>query len=539
MKKLLIVILLLSWACSANAKIEVWVHPWLKPISIEEAPPSMPETSIKIRTTPGEYEPACFAVCSEKKATASVSLADCTSGPVLPGAWCEIHRVEPMADNTQPKRLYEFSLPVELKPDQTQFFWVTVRPPEDTPPGIYNGKIEISSESAMESIDFSVEVLPFRLQESPITGGVFMCLVDLPPGWYRDMKKHGLDAIQFFTWEWGIRGRETLGQSAEWELDAIKIKRHGERMMLDFTVMDEIMADLNQAGMKGPVIISLGNDHHLFYECRIAQTFGIPIDTTEVTDGKRIIAPAISPRLDELYVEGLRQIRDHWRSKKYPQELVVLIYDEPTERLLERCKNRYDLLKTVMPDTRVYGVVMNRREWVLSMIDQCDIIVTNGDFIKNEEIARTYGKGYWVYGGPLGAVHRTRYDMGCLPWRMDADGAFFWMYNYWFYNPDGCVVYRDPVNPARLVSSTRWEAVREATDDLRYFATAEHFLKSAPTGIKEKAMERLQMVKQSIPTRHRARRPRGVPSDEAALLKYFNEPQRIRDEVIGIILDLL
>ena len=538
MKKILLAFLLLCWISPASAKIEVWVHPWLKPISTGQEIPIMAERSVRIRTTPGEYEPACFAVRSEKKATISVTLVDGATGTILPGAWCEVRRVEPMDESTQPKRLYEFSLPVELKPGRTQFFWIAVQPPEDAPAGTYNGKILISSEGSAHGIDISVEVLPFRLQESPVTGGVFMCLVDLPQGWYADMKEHGLDAIQFFTWEWGIRGRETLGQSAEWELDAIKIERDGERMLLDFTVMDEIMADLNEAGMKGPVIISLGNDHHLFYECRIARTLGLPIDTTEVIDGKRIIAPPISPRLDELYVEGLRQIRDHWRSKKYEQELVVLIYDEPTERLLERCKNRYDLLKTVMPDIRVYGVVMNRREWALSMIDQCDIIVTNGDFVENKEIARTYGKGYWVYGGPLGTVHCTRYDMGCLPWRLDADGTFFWMYNYWFYNPDGCVVYRDPVNPARLVSSTRWEAVREAGDDLRYFATAEQFIKAAPTGKKEKAMQKLEKLKQSIQPRHRGQRPRGE-TDEAALLKYFNETQRIRDEVTGIILDLL
>ena len=538
MKKILLALLLLCWISSASAAIEVWVHPWLKPISRELTPPSILDKTIKIRTTPGEYEPACFAVQSEKKATVSVTLADGASGLILPGAWCEVRRVEPMNESTQPKRLYEFSLPADLKPGQMQFFWITVRPPEDTPAGIYNGKVLIGSEGATQSIDISVEVLPFRLQNSPITGGVFMCLADLPPGWYRDMKEHGLDAIQFFTWEWGIRGRETLGQSAEWELDAIRIERDEEKMVLDFSVMDGIMADLNEAGMKGPVIISLGNDHHLFYECRIAQTFGIPIDTTEVTDGKRIIAPPVSARLDELFVDGLRQIRDHWKSKNYPQELVVLIYDEPTERLLERCKNRYDLLKTVMPDIRVYGVVMNRREWVLSMIDQCDIIVTNGDFVENKEIARTYGKGYWVYGGPLGTVHLTRYEMGCLPWSLDADGTFFWMYNYWFYDPDNCVVYRDPVNPARLVSSTRWEAVREASDDLRYFATAEQLIKAAPTGKKEKAMEKLGKPKQSIQPRRRGQRPSGE-TDEAAQLKYFNEPQRIRNEVIGIILDLL
>jgi len=52
-------------------------------------------------------------------------------------------------------------------------------------------------------------------------------------------------------------------------------------------------------------------------------------------------------------------------------------------------------------------------------------------------------------------------------------------------------------------------------------------------------MAKLEKLKQSIQPRRRANRLRGPTADEAALLKYFNEPQRIRDEVIGIILDLL
>ena len=203
------------------------------------------------------------------------------------------------------------------------------------------------------------------------------------------------------------------------------------------------------------------------------------------------------------------------------------------------CKHRYDLLKTVMPWTRVYGVVMNRRVWAESMNDQCDIIVSDGDFLGCLEAARNYHKDYWVYSFPLKHVHTTRYDMGCMPWRVHAQGTFFWMYNYWRFNPDGCAVYRHPDNPDELVRSTPWEGVREGMDDLRYIATAERMVQYAPAEKKDEARVRLQAVFNSIDPTRREKTALGEAHDELSVLKHYNEPQRVRDEVIEIILSLL
>jgi hypothetical protein len=288
--------------------------------------------------------------------------------------------------------------------------------------------------------------------------------------------------------------------------------------------------------MGGPVVISLGNDHHLFYECRIAEEMGWSVETSEEIDGKAIIAPPVNSKIDRLYVDGLRQLREHWEEKAWPQELILLIYDEPTERLLERCKSRYDLLKRAMPDTRVYGVVMNRRQLAERMLDQMDIIVANGDFLSNRDLAREEGKGYFVYSGPLRSVALSRYNMGCLPWSVDAEGVFFWMYNYWFYNPDGCAVYMDPDDPNQLVPSTSWEAVREGMDDLRYFATAETLIENAPADKQSVARESLERLKASLdPNYGRRFRRRG---EREPIAEDFLEVQRARDTAIEVILSL-
>ena len=293
------------------------------------------------------------------------------------------------------------------------------------------------------------------------------------------------------------------------------------------------------AGLEGPVIISLGNDHSLHYERRLAEVFDIPVSTGDTVDGKAVIGPAVSSKLDSLFVDGLRQIDSHWRERNWPQELVVLIYDEPTERLLTRCRDRYRLLKSVMPATRVYGVVMNRRSWAESMVDQCDIIVSDGDFTGCQEVAERYGKDCWIYSFPLRTVHGTRYDMGSLAWRVKAQGAFFWMYNYWSYDPDNCAVYPHPVNPAEVVHSAPWEAVREGMDDLRYLATAQWLIGRAPTGLREKAARRLESLRSTIDPSRRRGVPRGEAHDEMSVLAHYSLPQHVRDEATAIILELL
>ena len=514
----LLAILLLFAASTARAGFETWVHPWLSPMEKSAMAPDDAVRTLELTVTPGEYEPAVFAVRGDRGMKLAVKLLQGT----LPASWCELHVVESLADSTRPNRLYEFSLPVEVSPGKTKYFWLTVRPPSGTAAGVYEALVRLSSGDLEQTLEVRCRVLPFELQSSSVVSGVFMSGTDIPQSYYLDMKEHGLEAIQFF---WGGTG--------------IEIKNVDGRIELDFSGTEKFMRRVTGAGLKGPVVFSLGNDHHLHYERKIAEAFGIPVETGEKVGGKAVIGPAVSPELDSLFVEGLRQLDNWWKEKQWPQELVILIYDEPTERLLARCKQRYDMLKSVMPATRVYGVVMNRTTWAESMVDQCDIVVSDGDFIGCRDVAQNYDKGYWVYTFPLRSVHVSRYDMGCMPWRVDAQGSFFWMYNYWGYDPDNCAVYPHPVNPCQVVRSAPWEGVREGCDDLRYIATAEWLIARAPDGIKQKARQRLLQIKSSIEPNRRKPVPLGDEHDVMSVLSHYNEPQRVREELIYLIMELL
>jgi hypothetical protein len=518
MSRFVTLLLLLSAVSSATAALDVWVHPWLAPMEKSATMPDDAGQTLSLTVTPGEREPAVFAVRADRETEVSVELIPGS----LSASWCELHVVESLADTTRPNRLYEFSLPMNVHSGRTRYFWLTVRPPEGTPAGFYVALIRISTGDIEQTLKISCRVLPFELQDTPVLSGVFMGGTDIPESYYRDMKEHGLDAIQFF---WGGTG--------------IKVNNEDGRIELDFSRTEQFMKRVTAAGLNGPVTFSLGNDHHLHYERAIAEAFDMPIVTGEKVGNKAVIGPEVTPELDSLFVEGLRQIRDWWNGMGWPQELVILIYDEPTERLLARCKHRYDMLKTVMPSTRVYGVVMNRRSWAESMVDQCDIVVSNGDFLECLELTRNYDLDYWVYSFPLRAVHVSRYDMGFLPWRVGASGTFFWMYNYWSYDPDNCAVYPDPVNPGKVIRSAPWEAVREGHDDLRYAATAQWLIGRAPAGIKQKAQRRLEEIRNSIEPNRRKQAPLGEFHDEMSVLAHYGEPQRVRDELIYLIMELL
>ncbi|MBW7996325.1 MAG: hypothetical protein FVQ81_07125 [Candidatus Glassbacteria bacterium] len=531
--------LIVSCAPAAKPGLDIWPHSWLVPFERSAAAPAQVESSLEMRTTPGEYEPAVFALRSDAAVGVEVTVRAGDGPQAIPSGWLEIHRVAAYADTTRPNRLHEFANPVQLDSAVTEFFWITVRPPEGTAAGRYGATVKVERDGFALELPVNCEVLPFELAESPTTGGAFMYLIDLPPGWYADMKRHGLDAIQFFTWEYAVIPTDLMDRSAwRWDPVPIKIRRDGDGLAMDFSVMDEIMGEIEAGGMEGPVVVSLGNDSHLFYEVRIAREFGLKVDTSEAIKGKRIIAPAVSPVLDKLFIEGLRQLRAHWDEMGYTQELIILIYDEPTERLLDRARNRYEMIKQAMPEQRVYGVVMDEREEAEMMLDQMDIIVANGDFTAMKELSEQYAKGYWIYGG-MRNLFGIRHSMGLQVWSAGAEGGFFWMYNYWYYNPDNCVVYMHPDDPNQLVRSTFWEAIREGRDDLRYAATAELAVENASGSLHQQGRERLKSILESVTTgRRRGVRDRSALPRGTSLEDYCEYSDGIRARLIDLITDM-
>lgn len=181
---------------------------------------------------------------------------------------------------------------------------------------------------------------------------------------------------------------------------------------------------------------------------------------------------------------------------------------------------------------------MNRQEWAEKMLDQMDIIVANGDFEAMKELAEKYNKDFWIYGAVTkGRKRKARYLMGLLPWIKKTEGSFFWMYNYWSYDPDNCAVYKHPDNPRELVHSTWWQALREGRDDLRYIYTAKKMLEKAYG--KDAAENRIEkLLNDMIRYGSQSTPPDKITEDREELIRFYNEPQKVREELINMMLEL-
>jgi hypothetical protein len=76
-------------------------------------------------------------------------------------------------------------------------------------------------------------------------------------------------------------------------------------------------------------------------------------------------------------------------------------------------------------------------------------------------------------------------------------------------------------------------------DDLRYFATAERMIDRAPVYVQPEARSRLFKIRSSIDPNRRKGTPTGEDHDELSILDHYSEPQKVREQVIELIQDIL
>jgi len=72
----------------------------------------------------------------------------------------------------------------------------------------------------------------------------------------------------------------------------------------------------------------------------------------------------------------------------------------------------------------------------------------------------------------------------------------------------------------------------------RYVATTEKMIALAPPDVRKKASEKLEAIRLSLDPSRRRPAPRGEEHDEVSMVTHVNEPQRVRDALIDLILEL-
>jgi hypothetical protein len=367
--------------------------------------------------------------------------------------------------------------PVFLRPatqhdvpaESSRLYWVTATVPENTRAGTYKGSIRISaSTGGRHDLPVEIRVLPFRLTSEGLPRfGSFFSGAKMASGEWAMLKRYGLDAAQWF-----------------WNANRIGIANDGGEIRLDFTAFDAAVNGMTAAGMRGPLVLSLGNSWLGHYEIALAQAFDLKLMKRAVGGREVTLMDMTDPRWEKPYVEGLRRIFEHAKQAQWPP-LALLINDEPTKHIMAYHPYRYHLIKKHFPDIPVYGVFFEPDKDPGPLLHSSDIVVANRDLDRMKDLAAKFGKRFWTYNNVTAdqSFGKNRLLYGQIPSYYGSEVMWFWCWNYWVGNAwddfdreqsdaDWVAVYpsvdgREPVKTLAL------EALREAIDDVRYLKTLE------------------------------------------------------------------
>jgi hypothetical protein len=499
-----------------------------------------------------EGEPLSLGVHAlQDLAGLTVSVSD-VSGPdgarlspriwMLEPAYVCYGRRDPKAQPVQKVVLAHLRLgpvaPVDLAAGQNRQYWIVVTAPAEAVPGEYQGRIEVRSAGRpVVSRPLSVRVRRFALVEPrDFFLGAFMTLRPFLPNreTFADFKAHGLDGLLWFYSE------------HSWT-----IERDGDTIRQDFTPITQVIDAAAAAGLKGPVVVALGNDTVGFYEKRLCELFNRPLRAAGPVDGKTAQVAAIDDEvINRLYIEGLRQVLDLARRKKWP-EIILLHYDEPTERLMPEATFRYRQLKAAFPDVRIYGVTMDELAWAEQLAPISDILVCNGSFAEIRDLGARTGKAVWGYSSSPAAIGAggTRFNMGLRLWPFGLSSHWFWCYNFYPASPwnefagrtgaaNWVTVYPGP-EPGTHIPTLGWEGIREAYDDIRYCATLLRLLDNARGPLRDEIAAKYQQFLADIP-KGSAQTSYGLDQDDFyAMLPSYHKLTALRAQLVGWIEQLL
>lgn len=365
--------------------------------------------------------------------------------------------------------------PLPLPRGMNRQFWLDVSVPESAAAGGYMGEIVVTSKGRPAvKRTLTVRVRPYELEEPTDRFIGAFCANAIVPDrqTFADWKDHGVTGM---LWFWS---------SLPWEM---KVDRG--KLVCDFSKTEKVIDDRVAAGLTGPVVIALGNDRSGFYEQALCRLYDRPLADKSSRGGRTArVARLDDEVINRAYKEGIGQLSALVKTKAHWPEVVLLHYDEPTERLMAEATLRYTQIKEVAPELRVYGVTMNRLSWAKMLAPISDILVCNGDYAEISALGQETGKEVWGYSGAQAVTGfgGSRFNMGLRLYRYKLGGHWFWCYDYYVGDPwnefDGFtgdanwVVAYPGTTRGRHIPTLAWEGIREAYDDLRYAATLEKLL---------------------------------------------------------------
>ena len=335
--------------------------------------------------------------------------------------------------------------PFDVPADTLKQVWITVRVPDQAPPGEYRGEIRIVSDGvARGTVHVQLDVLPFRLRPPLLEQSVYYG-AKLGPN--RD--RHQVNSH--------YKNEEQL------EAELRNMSEHGLTAPSTYQPYDanleKVLRIRNRVGFRSGPLFTLGQS------------------TGSTADPKAL--------------EGLKNSVMKWLqlARKYGHDEVYFygIDEAKGDRLLSQ-RAAWTAVREAGGKTFVAGYLGSFE----SVGDLQDLLVFAGRPDPDE--AKKYhsiGHKIFNYANPqCGCEQPERYrrNYGLLLWRSNFDGAMDFAYQWEFghvWNDFDSPKYRDHVmaypTVDGVIDTLQWEGYREGVDDTRYLATLLHIIdKSAP-----------------------------------------------------------
>jgi len=413
--------------------------------------------------TPGEHEPVSFAVVPlQDLGECRVGVGDLSSGEaVIPAqAWdiriAGILRQRRGRDDKEflrgPKILYPGAR-VEVGEGDTRWWWLTVKVPEDQPPGRYRGEVTFRPANAEPwTCPLTVRVLPFTIEkpEGEMFGMYYGTHYAMYPEnrdlHFADMHEHLIDTIT-------LSQEHPVGGWVDGELQ------------LDFSAMDEFIASAQRHGLTGDM------------------PWG----------GVRRLSGMVPEGLsDEEWGEHYRQLIAatvaHGEEMGWPK-LPCYPVDEPSnsEEKLATAERLMGLARQV-PGAYTY-CTPNNIDGGLRLIHLIDFACWQhlSANAQTRQATLDNGGAFWYYSSNYGArTSVPRFRSGFLRWRLGATGMLYWHYNSFVGDPyDDLDVLRSDMfvsapTPEGPLPTIGWECEREGIEDVWYLRKLERLIEEAP-----------------------------------------------------------
>ena len=352
--------------------------------------------------------------------------------------------------------------PFDLVAGQPKMLWTIVHVPDSAEPGMYSSVFSIrdSGGSVVLSVPIALEVLPFSLDASRLTYGIYYTARRLDENatlsasvktdamhrmLLQDLKDHGvLYPTSYFNHADDFRADLIARRDLGFPTDRV--------FSLGVGLFDAVMSTGSYQDIDMNALYAKINEYKTVYSEEGYEAGGLYIYGYDEATGAKLA--------DE--VDKIKDIRENISEIK--------IFASGSRK-----GNTYEVLKDDL------DLAVNAR-------GAYDMMQENGLTLEENSVAvvdqwHSKGKQVVAYAAPQGGTEDSeiyRRNFGCKIWREGYDGAMDWGYQYgrgfvWndFDKPTSS--YRDETmvyqTTSGIVSTVQWEGFRQAVTDVRYLST--------------------------------------------------------------------